>query len=230
VEKTLIEEARGAGLRVSVHAPNLPDAQRVVAEGATALAHSVLDPLDGRTIAAMKAGPVFYLSTLDIFEFLADARRFVDGVLSDEKAARRLPAEILTRYRSDAYSDGYRERYPNFANVARHLPSLRENLRRLHAVGVPVAMGTDMWAFPGLGASIELDCLVRAGITPLDAIRAATQTAARSLGIDGDRGTLEAGKRADLLVLTADPLRDVKNVRSIEAVYKRGERVAAAAP
>src|SRR4029450_544087 len=153
----LIGEARAAGLRVSVHAPNLTDAQRVVSEGVTALAHSVLEPLDERPLAAMKAGPVFYLSTLDIFEFLADTRRFVDRLLSDERATRRLPAEIVARYRSDAYSDGYRERYPNFANIERHLPSLRENLRRLHAAGVPVALGTDMWAFPGLGVSIEMD-------------------------------------------------------------------------
>ena len=54
--------------------------------------------------------------------------------------------------------------------------------------------------------------------------------AARSLGIDGDRGTLQAGKRADLLILTADPLRDVKNVRRIAAVYKNGKTADAAPP
>jgi imidazolonepropionase-like amidohydrolase len=58
---------------------------------------------------------------------------------------------------------------------------------------------------------------------PLEAIRSATQVSARSLGIDADRGTLEAGKRADLLILTADPLRDVKNVRRIAAVYRNGK-------
>jgi imidazolonepropionase-like amidohydrolase len=94
----------------------------------------------------------------------------------------------------------------------------------LHAAGVPVALGTDMWAFPGLGVSIEMDLYVRAGLTPLEALRAATQTAARSLGLEKDRGTLEPGKRADFLLLDADPLADVKNVRAIRAVYKAGER------
>jgi imidazolonepropionase-like amidohydrolase len=75
-----------------------------------------------------------------------------------------------------------------------------------------------------------MDCFARAGISPLETIRAATQTAARSLGIDADRGTLQAGRRADFLVLAADPLRDVRNVRAIEAVYKRGEARPAAAP
>ena len=106
-----------------------------------------------------------------------------------------------------------------------HLPTLRENLTRLHAAGVPVALGTDMWAFPGLGVSIEMDLFVKAGLSPLEAIRAATQTSALSLGLEKDRGTLEPGKRADLLLLDADPLADVKNVRAISAIYKAGRRV-----
>jgi imidazolonepropionase-like amidohydrolase len=124
----------------------------------------------------------------------------------------------------------YRERFPNFENVRSRLRALGENLRRLQAAGVPVALGTDMWAFPGLGVSIEMDLYVRAGLTPLEAIRAATQTAARSLAIDADRGTLEPGKRADVLVLSADPVRDPKNLRRIDAVYKRGRRVSSAKP
>jgi imidazolonepropionase-like amidohydrolase len=219
----LISEARAQGMRASVHAPDLADARVAIAAGATALAHSLIDPVDDATVAAMKARPVYYVTTLDIFEFLADTRSFVDRVLSDLGAVARLPADVVPRYRSPEYADGYRERYPNFDFVRRRLPVLAENLRRLRAAGVPVALGTDMWAFPGLGVSIELDVLVRAGLSPLEAIRAATQTAARSLGADGDRGTLERGKRADFLLLAADPLSDVKNVRRLEAVYKGGE-------
>ena len=89
---------------------------------------------------------------------------------------------------------------------------------------MPIALGTDMWAFPGLGVSIEMDLYVKSDIPPLEAIRAATQTAARSLGIDKDRGTLEPGKRADFLILDADPVKDVKNVRAISAIYKAGSR------
>jgi imidazolonepropionase-like amidohydrolase len=80
-----------------------------------------------------------------------------------------------------------------------------------------------MWAFPGLGVSVEMDLFVRAGFTPLEAIQAATQTSARCLGAEKDRGTIEAGKKADLLVLEDDPLRDVRNVRRILEVYKDGE-------
>jgi hypothetical protein len=176
----------------------------------------------------MKVRPVFYIPTMDIFEFLADTRSFISSVLGDPVVSSALAPETVERYRSEDYADGYRRRYARYENVGRHLPSLYANLKTLHDAGVPVALGTDMWAFPGLGVSIELALFVRAGLTPLEAIRAATETSARSLGIDGDRGALQAGKRADFLVLSADPLADVKNVRRLVDVYKAGTRVAPA--
>ena len=228
VAKALISEARRLGLRASVHAPQPADAAEAVADGAAALAHGVLGPLDAATIGRMKASPVYYIPTMSLFEFLADTRAFVDSVLSDPLVTRQttgLDPRIVRRYLSKSYSDGYRERYPNFEYVTKRLPVLRENLRKLHAAGVPVALGTDMWAFPGLAVSVEMDLYVRAGLTPLQAIRAATRTAAQSLALDADRGTLEAGKRADFLILLADPVARVTNVRVLEAVYRNGARV-----
>ena len=221
----LLSEAANLGLRASVHAPNLADAKEAIAAGATALAHGVLGPFDDATIAVMKKRPVFYIPTMDVFEFLADTRALVDSVLADPRAASGLAPETVALYRPSAYSERYRERYPNWENVKRHLPALRKNLQRLHAAGVPIALGTDMWAFPGLGVSIELDLYVRSGLSAREAIRTATQTAARSLAVENDRGTLETGQRADFLVLDADPLADVRNVRAIAAVYKAGRVV-----
>jgi len=183
----------------------------------------VLGRLDARTIAEMKRRPVYYIPTMDIFEFLADPRSFVDRVLSDP-AALSIGSAKVSRYRSRAYSDQYRERYPSFESVSKHLPTLYGNLRRLHEAGVPIALGTDMWAFPGLGVSIEMELYVQAGFSPLEAIRAASQISARSLGTEADRGTLEPGKRADFLLLDEDPVRDVKNLRRIVEVCKAGER------
>lgn len=222
VARALLAEARRLGMRATVHAPGLADAKEAVSFGATALAHGVLDRLDAKTLAEMKKRPVFYIPTMDIFEFLADTRSFVGQVLSDP-AALAIGREKVSRYRSKAYSDLYRERYPNFEGVRRHLPMLYQNLHRLHDAGVPIALGTDMWAFPGLGVSIEMELYVRAGFTPLEAIRAATQTSARSLGVEKDRGTLEPGRKADFLILEGDPVHDVKNVRRISEIYKDGE-------
>ena len=234
VARALVEEARGQGVSAIVHAPGLPDAREAIADGATALAHGVLEPIPDETLRLMRSRSIAYVPTMDVFEFLADTRTFVDGVLSDPAVTGPggLSADTVERLRGAGYAAGYRERYPNFANVQKRLPALRENLRRLHDGGVPVALGTDMWAFPGLAVSVEMDLYVKAGFTPLEAIRAGTQTAARSLAIDADYGTLERGRRADFLVLDRDPLADVKNVRRISAVYKLGERVgpASAAP
>ncbi len=228
VARALIQEARRQGMRAIVHAPERADAEAAMADGATALAHGVLEPLEGAEILGpMKSRPVDYVPTMDLFEFLADPRAFVDAVLADPvtTAPGGLPPDTIARLRSPEYDAIYRERYPNSANVKRCLPALYDNLRRLHAAGVPVALGTDMWAFPGLAVSVEMGLYVKAGLTPLEALRAGTYRSARSLGIDADHGTLESGKRADFLVLDADPLADVKNVRRIGAVYKRGERV-----
>jgi len=224
VARALIEEARNEGLRVSVHAPGLSDAKEAIADGATALAHGVLDPIDDGTLAVMKSRPVFYIPTMDIFELLADPKGFVETVLSDPRAAAGVPAETAASYRSAAYAERYAKSYPNVESLKKKLPALRENIKRLHAAGVPVALGTDMWAFPGLGVSIEMDLYVRAGLTPLEVLRAATLTSARSLDLDKDRGTLAAGKRADFLILDADPIADVRNVRALSAVYKAGVR------
>jgi imidazolonepropionase-like amidohydrolase len=221
VAAALIEAAGKNRLRSIVHAPQLREARRAVALGAGALAHGVLGRLDAETIATMARRPVFYIPTMGVFEFLADTRRFVDSVLADPRAARGLPPETVRRYRASAYSDGYREKYPGFARVAAALPALRENLLALHAAGVPVAMGTDMWAFPGLGVSAELDLYVRAGLPPLAAIRSATETAAQSLGLS-DRGILAPGRKADFVVLAEDPLADARNLRAITAVFKGG--------
>jgi imidazolonepropionase-like amidohydrolase len=235
VARALLDEARRQGMRASVHAPNRTDAEAAVEAGATALAHGVLEPIDDATIAVMRKRPVFYIPTMDIFEFLADTRTFLDRVLMEVGTLHLntpgvsvegpLLPETEIRYRSTAYSEGYRERYPNFENVKNHLQWLRSNLKKLHDAGIPIALGTDMWALPGLAVSIEMALYVNAGLPHLEAIRAATQTAARSLGIEKDRGTLEPGKRADFLVLHADPLKHVSNVRSIEGTWKAGVRV-----
>ena len=230
VMEALVAEGRAQGLRVIVHAPNLADAKAAIAAGATALAHGVLDPFDADTLSAMKARPVFYVPTMDIFEFLADARSFVDGVLAAPGAAGGLPPAVVALYRSREYSDGYAERYANFESLRGRLPALRENLRKLRAAGVPIALGTDMWAFPGLAVSVEMELYVAAGLTPAEAVRAATATAARSIGVEADRGTLEAGKRADFLVLDGDPLADVANTRRIREIWKAGRRAGPSSP
>jgi imidazolonepropionase-like amidohydrolase len=95
----------------------------------------------------------------------------------------------------------------------------------MHARGIPIGAGTDTpinYSLPGYALHTELELLVRAGLTPLDAIRAATVRPAEFLGLEGEMGRIEPGMRADLVLLGADPLADITNTRRIDAVVSRG--------
>jgi len=109
------------------------------------------------------------------------------------------------------------------ASAAEQMRQFVETVRALHAAGVPIVAGTDQ-TVPGYSLHRELELYVRAGFTPLEALQAATVVPARVMGRDGDVGTVTAGKRADLLVVDADPLADVANLRRISLVIANGRR------
>lgn len=97
---------------------------------------------------------------------------------------------------------------------------------RAHAAGVRLPLGTDAGnpaVFHGLAVHRELQLLVRAGLTPLDALTTATSLAAAKAGAQDRLGTIEPGKEADLVVMAASPLADIRNTRQIDLIIKRGE-------
>jgi imidazolonepropionase-like amidohydrolase len=96
------------------------------------------------------------------------------------------------------------------------------NLAKLNAAGVKIVEGED--GNTSYGPHVEMEDMVIAGMTPMQVIVASTKTAAEFLRLN-DGGTLEAGKSADLLVLDANPLDDIKNTRKISSVYLRGVAV-----
>ena len=91
----------------------------------------------------------------------------------------------------------------------------------LHHAGVPIVAGTDQ-TVPGHSLHRELELYVQAGFTPIEAIQAATIVPARVMGLDKELGTVEKGKRGDMILLTADPLADIHNSRSVEYVITNG--------
>ena len=91
----------------------------------------------------------------------------------------------------------------------------------LHRAGIPIVAGTDQ-AVPGHSLHREMELYVQAGFTPMEAIQAATTVPAKVMGLNNEIGTLEKGKRADLILLTADPLADIHNTRAVEYVITNG--------
>jgi imidazolonepropionase-like amidohydrolase len=100
-----------------------------------------------------------------------------------------------------------------------------ENVRLLNEAGVILLAATDIgvpFQVPGISLHVELERLVEAGFTPLEALRAATLHPARVLELTDSSGTIEPGKFADLVPLDANPLEDIRNTRKIRAVVADG--------
>jgi imidazolonepropionase-like amidohydrolase len=95
-------------------------------------------------------------------------------------------------------------------------------VKALHDAGVPVVAGTDE-GVPGHSVHREIELYVEAGFTPMEALQAATIVSARAMKLDGELGTIEKGKRADLVVLNANPLEKIQNVRTVRWTIKDGK-------
>ena len=103
-----------------------------------------------------------------------------------------------------------------------------ENVRKAKGAGVKIAVGTgagNLLIFPGASVHRELQLLVQACLTPMEAIVAATQNTAATLGRSSEAGTIEVGKKANLLILDADPLADIRNTEKIHEVIRNGREI-----
>ena len=92
----------------------------------------------------------------------------------------------------------------------------------LHRAGIPIVAGTDQ-TVPGYSLHREIELYVQAGFTPMEAIQAATLVPARVMGLEKEVGTVEAGKRADIIVIDGDPLADIRNTRNVEFTIAKGK-------
>ena len=119
------------------------------------------------------------------------------------------------------------ERITPSVTAARGLAPLYGQLvGELHRAGVPILAGSDTpnpFVFPGSSLHEELELLVGAGLTPMEAIVAATADPARFLGLSATHGTIEPGKTADLVLLDGNPLEDIRNTRAIAGVVLSGK-------
>ncbi|PZP49465.1 MAG: hypothetical protein DI598_07750 [Pseudopedobacter saltans] len=123
----------------------------------------------------------------------------------------------------------YQEKIKNSPTHERDVKAFEtalKNLKKLYDAGVFIALGTDSGAMAlraqGFSEHLELELMVQAGLTPLEAIKLGTYNAAEVLHISDKEGSIEKGKLANFIVLDADPKKNIKNTRKIESIWKNG--------
>src|SRR6185369_9300073 len=226
IYKAVIDEAHKKGLRVAVHLFYLDDAKAVLDAGADFIAHSVRDvAVDDAFIAMLKRRNVCYCPTLmrevSTFVYESTPSWFADPLFlkhADMAAVEALKQPARQQAMANSKSA---QRYKAGLEVA------NRNLKKLSDAGVTIAMGTDTGPparFQGYFELMELEMMAKAGLSPRQVLASATRDAARCQKLDTELGTLEANKWADFVVLDADPLADISNIRKIADVYVAGNK------
>ena len=217
--RAIIDEAHRHGIRVMAHIAALNDAKDLLRAGVDGFAHVVRDKdIDQELLALLGQRPnVFFVETLwgernTIYStkpaWLGD--RLSTGTFSEPEISSLAAAFSADTSRESA------ER-------------LLRNVATLNRAGVRLGLGTDTGGvtgggYFGLASLVELELLVRAGLTPAQAIIAATRTSAGILKLD-DLGSIAPGKTAAFIVLDGNPLDDIADTRKISAVYLNGAAV-----
>jgi imidazolonepropionase-like amidohydrolase len=229
----LIDQGHKRGLRSAAHLFYLRDAKGLLEKGIDVIAHSIRDqPVDAATIAAIKARDVEYIPTLtrDIATFVYES---TPPYFSDPFFTRHIPSSYYRDEMSKLRDPANQEKIRKDQAAQSIKPALaqgRKNLKTLSDAGVTIALGTDTGTnegqWQGYFEHIEIEEMVKSGLTPMQALVAATSGAARAANIQQQLGTIAAGKQADLLVLNGNPLTDIRNTRQIHSVWIGGRRLA----
>jgi len=218
IVEAICAEAHRLGMTVTGHVPNGMTIEQAAAAGMDHVAHL---PIRGeaasddvqKTIAFLKDHQTVIDPTQSWNELLGHAAgtpisAFQPGVL-------KIPAP-LNRVFSNAGAAGI-----DAATARTRLERGLRIVKALHDAGVPIVAGTDE-GIPGHSVHREIELYVEAGLTPMEAIQAATIVSARAMKMDAEVGTIERGKRADMVVLNANPLDAIRNIRSVRWTIREG--------
>lgn len=198
--KAVVDTAHARDLKVVTHTVTVTRGAQAARAGVDIIVHSLQDrEVDADTIAVMRASKVFYAPTLAVYEPV--------------KPGETPPSDMGS---------------PRMLQSQRKFQFALDNARLLQAAGVPIALGTDA-GMPGTPHGVatlhEMELLVRAGLTPAQALMAGTANSARAMGVIADRGTIEVGKRADLVLIDGRPWEDISHVHRTHSVFIDGHQV-----
>jgi hypothetical protein len=177
-----------------------------------------------RLIETLAAHRVAVTATLSVSIMPVAGEKAADGVYG---GWADIPAGWRTYWKSPYWTFlqplGWKP--ADYRDAERACTTFRSTVALLEKAGVPIVAGTDSpapWVLPGAGLIHELEMLVEAGLSPKSALLAATSRAAAVLRRAGEVGTLQSGAHADLVLLNADPLADIRHLRRLSAVYLGG--------
>ena len=233
VYAAVIKAGHNGGLHVAAHVFYLADAKMLADDGIDAFAHSIRDqPIDKELLNSMSNAGTFQVAT-----FTVDESSFIfaenPAIMDDAFFKAAVPPETQAML----HSPEYKAKVTGDPNTPKNKAALAmgmKNLMILHDAGMPISFGTDSGAqpvrIPGWAEHHELELMVRAGLTPMEAITAATHGAASMLQIFPEKGSLTPGKIADFLVLADNPLKDIRNTRKLVSIWHNGKEVQPAVP
>ena len=190
--RAIADEAHQWGLRVAAHAHGGAGIRAAIAAGIDTIEHASLVDDEGIRMAVARKQPVWF--AMDIFNTeYTQAEGAKNGVLEDNLRKDREIAQIQ-----------------------------RDNFRKAHRAGVRMVFASDAGVMPHGQVGGQFRVMVEYGMTPLQAIQAATKNAAEALGREKDVGAIAVGRYADLVAVDGDPLTDVRQLESVDAVVKGG--------
>jgi imidazolonepropionase-like amidohydrolase len=226
IRQAIIEQAHKRRLLAFAHVYELADAKSLVNAGIDMLAHSVRDnAVDKDLIDQLKKRNVTYLPTLSR-ELSTYTYSESPVWLDDPFFTKRVDSATVQAVKTQLKTAQSNQKV--IEEGKQDLKMALRNLRVLKAAGVRIGFGTDTGPpgrFPGFLEHMEMELMVEAGFTPMEVITAFSKTASEALRVQDEFGTLARGKAADLIVLDKNPLENIRNARSIHAVYLAGRKV-----
>ena len=222
IYSAVIDRSHELGLRLASHLFYLDDAKALMRAGTDFIAHSVRDRnVDDEFLGLLAQSGICYTPTLtrEISTFVYENR---PDFFDDPFFLSHADPVVLEQLQEP----DLQERYARAQPYKEALEVALRNLKTISDAGLPVVMGTDTGPaarFQGYFEHMELDLMAEAGLTPEQILRSATGVAAECLRLDDEIGTLRPNRWADFVVLTENPLVDIRNARSIESVWIGGK-------